>query len=102
MKPLTQRQAELTSLLAQGMSAKEIADELGVAVTTAQTMLQQARERVGAKNVAHLVAISISRGFINALCVCLIVSMICQHGDAMRRIGAKRPTRRNAEIAIVV
>lgn len=102
MKPLTQRQAELTGLLAQGMSAKEIAGQLGIAVTTAQTTLQQARERVGAKTVAHLVAISISRGFINVLCLVLIVSMLVQTSDAMRRMGSKRPTRRNEEIAIVI
>lgn len=84
------------------MSAKEIADQLGVAVTTAQTMLQQARERVGAKNVAHLVAIAISKGFINVLPVLLIVAMLANHGDALRRSGVKRPTRRYEEVAVVI
>lgn len=99
---LTKRQSEAVTLTAQGMSAKQIADQLGIAVTTTQKMLAEARERVGAKTVAHLVAIAISKGFINVLCLVLIVSMLVQTSDAMRRMGSKRPTRRNEEIAIVI
>lgn len=101
MKPLTHRQAVATELLAQGKGCKEVARELGIAVATAQTMLAQARERVGAKTVAHLVAISIKEGFINVVCIALIVVMCAEHSDALRRAGMKRPTRRIDEVAIV-
>ncbi len=101
MKKPTQRQAEAIALLAQGASCKEVARQLGVAVTTAQTMLAQARERVGAKTVAHLVALSITHGFIRVLPVILCAVMLLCTDDGMRRNSkSQRMTRREAEVQI--
>ncbi|HET8789952.1 MAG TPA: helix-turn-helix transcriptional regulator [Modicisalibacter sp.] len=94
MNQLTPRQATVASLHAQGMDSKQVAEALGIAVNTARVTLQQARERVGARNVAHLVAISISKGFIQTLCIALVVSSLLSPFDAVRSKTSLRLTRR--------
>jgi DNA-binding CsgD family transcriptional regulator len=76
MNNLTPRQAALTALAAQGLSSKKIAAIAGIAESTSRVTLQQARERIGAKSVAHLVAIAISRGWIAPLLLAITVSAI--------------------------
>jgi DNA-binding NarL/FixJ family response regulator len=46
MKPLTQRQAQVAERVAQGLTNKEIASELGVSVETVRTHVQEAAERL--------------------------------------------------------
>lgn len=97
---LTPRQAQVVELHAQGMTGKEVARELGVAVGTAQNILAQARERIGAKTVAHLVAISISKGFIQTLCLALTLAMLVGADDGIRNRVKQRVVRRHEVVAI--
>lgn len=94
MKPLTQRQATLTALAAQGMGSKEIARELGIAVNTARVTLQQARERTDCRNTAHLVAKALSNGWIKSLCLALALTTAMDTGtDKLRVTASIRLTR---------
>lgn len=95
MNNLTPRQAALTALAAQGLSSKKIAVIAGITESTSRVTLQQARERIGAKSVAHLVAIAISRGWIAPLLVALMVSAISPDVHMQRtrsRTGGTRHT----------
>lgn len=55
---------EVVVLLAQGLTAKRIARKLGISPYTIRTYIQDAREEVGAKTAAELVATAIRRGYI--------------------------------------
>lgn len=59
---LTSRQREILKLLAQGMSAKEIAFQLGIAVKTAEAHRAQIMERLGIHDVPGLVKYAIRVG----------------------------------------
>lgn len=59
---LTSRQREILKLLAQGMSAKEIAFQLGIAVKTAEAHRAQIMERLGIRDVPGLVKYAIRVG----------------------------------------
>lgn len=59
---LTSRQREILTLLAQGMSAKEIAFQLGIAVKTAEAHRAQIMERLGIRDVPGLVKYAIRVG----------------------------------------
>lgn len=97
MKPLTQRQATLTALAAQGMGCKEIARELGIAVNTARATLQQARERTDSRNTTHLVAKSLINGWIKVACLALALCLLMGTGDfdKMRRPVARIRVQRS-------
>ncbi|MBN8867135.1 MAG: helix-turn-helix transcriptional regulator [Solirubrobacterales bacterium] len=58
---LTPRQAEVTALLAGGLRHQEIADRLGVSVPHVRRLARQARERVGARTTAELIASTVTR-----------------------------------------
>lgn len=97
MITLTPRQIELTNLASKGMDSQDIADAVGIKVNTVRITLQQARERVGAKNIAHLVAISIRKGLI-----CLVaVAMLTGTDDAMRRSGKTRIARKAEQVQMI-
>lgn len=93
---LTQRQTEIVELLASGLTAEQAADRLSRAVPTVRRHIQLAYERVGARNTAHLVAISISRGFIKALCLTLAISMLTGTDDALRH---RPPARTRQQVS---
>ena len=61
---LTNRELECIKLVADGGSAKEIGQLIGVAPRTVEKHLDQARLKLGAKNRAHLVAAAFSIGLI--------------------------------------
>ena len=92
MNNLTPRQAALTALAAQGLSSKKIAVIAGITESTSRVTLQQARERIGAKSVAHLVAIAISRGWIAPLLLAITVSAISPdvHMQRLRSNGGRQ------------
>lgn len=101
---LTKRQTEIVELLASGLTAEQTAEKLSRAVPTVRRHIQLAYERVGARNTAHLVAISISRGFIKALCLFLVVSL-CNgnsHIEGLRRNAPKRMTQRFEAMSAIV
>jgi DNA-binding NarL/FixJ family response regulator len=61
---LTPRQREILQLLAEGRSAKEIADALGISARTAEFHKYQMMERLGLRHSAELVHFAIKHGIV--------------------------------------
>lgn len=61
---LTARELEVLAAMAQGMAAKAIARELGLAVKTVENHKARVFEKLGAKNQANAVAIASARGLL--------------------------------------
>ena len=61
---LTLREREIVSLIATGLSAKEVAAELRIAPRTVEGHLENCRHKFGARNRIHLVVRCASLGFI--------------------------------------
>jgi DNA-binding NarL/FixJ family response regulator len=59
---LTPRQLQILGLLAEGKSVSAMAKELGLSISTVSTHLGLARERLGARSSAELVALAERRG----------------------------------------
>ena len=94
---LTNRQTEVVERLAIGANCEDIAIEFNRSVLTIRTHVKQACERLEAKNIANLVAISIRRGLI-----CLVaVAMLTGTDDAMRRSGKTRIARRADQVQMI-
>jgi DNA-binding NarL/FixJ family response regulator len=62
---LTPREVEVLSLVARGLSNKEIGDKLGIAVGTAKMHVQKVLEKLGAADRTHAVTIAIERGILH-------------------------------------
>lgn len=93
---LTNRQTEVVERLAIGANCEDIAIEFNRSVLTIRTHVKQACERLEAKNIANLVAISIRRGLI-----CLVaVAMLTGTDDAMRRTSKTRIAKREVEVQL--
>jgi DNA-binding CsgD family transcriptional regulator len=54
---LTSRERDVAQMCARGCSAKEIARELGIAVTTVNTLKQRAYQRLGVRRQSELIAL---------------------------------------------
>lgn len=63
---LTSRQREVLQLIAEGLSTKEIAEELGISTKTAQTHRAKLMGRVGIRKASSLVRYAIREGIISA------------------------------------
>jgi len=63
---LTTRQREVLQLIAEGLSTKEIANELGISLKTAQTHRANVMDRVGVHKVSNLVRYAIREGIVSA------------------------------------
>lgn len=63
---LTDRELEVLSLMAQGLSSREIAVRVFVSENTIEYHRRQILSRIGARNVAQAVSIAIGRGLIGA------------------------------------
>ncbi|MEE3326821.1 MAG: response regulator transcription factor [Myxococcota bacterium] len=63
---LTARQREVLQLIAEGLSTKEIATELGISLKTAQTHRANVMDRVGVHKVSSLVRLAIREGLVAA------------------------------------
>ena len=61
---LTPREAEVLSLVAQGLSNKEIAEKLGTASGTIKMHVQNVIAKLGASDRTHAVTIGIQRGIL--------------------------------------
>ncbi len=61
---LSERQAECLGLAAQGLTWRQIALELGISPGTVRGHLLRARERLGAENTTHAVALALGRAAI--------------------------------------
>lgn len=62
---LTTRQREVLQLIAEGLSTKEIANELGISLKTAQTHRANVMGRVGVHKVSGLVRFAIREGIVS-------------------------------------
>jgi DNA-binding NarL/FixJ family response regulator len=63
---LTARQLEVLTLLAQGLSAKEVAFKLDLSTKTVETHRAQLMERLGLRSLAALVLYAVRHGLISA------------------------------------
>ncbi|MEU2724030.1 helix-turn-helix transcriptional regulator [Streptomyces smyrnaeus] len=64
--PLTARQHEALLWTAQGCTAQEAADRMGVSLDTVRWLLRTTHRRLGARSAAHAVALAMARGLITA------------------------------------
>lgn len=65
VSPLTPRQTSVLQLRAHGLSEREIGHLLVIAAGTVQKHLSAARERLGAVDTPHAVALAMHYGFIS-------------------------------------
>lgn len=63
---LTSRQRQVLGLVAQGLTTKEVAAELGISVKTAQTHRAKVMSRVGVRKASALVRYAVREGFVSA------------------------------------
>lgn len=64
-KELTKREKEVLKLISEGLTSEEIAKELKISQRTVDAHRANAMQRIGANNSAHLVAMSITHGWVN-------------------------------------
>ncbi|HEX8345052.1 MAG TPA: helix-turn-helix transcriptional regulator [Actinoplanes sp.] len=62
---LTPRQLQVSQLLAEGLTDRQIARRLDVASSTASQLVDQLRRRLCARNRAHAVALAYQHGFLS-------------------------------------
>lgn len=65
-KVLTGREEDILDLLAHGLSSKEVARQLGISPRTVEHRLASIKEKLGARNVTHAVAMAVARHLIDA------------------------------------
>lgn len=63
-RELTSREAEVLQLIAEGLSNKQIASELGISVKTVEKHRQQVMNKVGIHEIAGLTRYAISKGMV--------------------------------------
>ena len=63
-KAITPRQAELIALYASGVDLRDIASRKFLSYSTVQSTLASAKDRVGARNLAHLAVLCVEFGLI--------------------------------------
>ena len=63
---LTRRQLQVLVLVAQGGTSRMIAEELGIARDTVRTHAEAMKHRLGARTLAHAVAIGFEYGILQA------------------------------------
>lgn len=78
---LTKRQSQIVTLLAQGNTAEQCADSMHRSINTIRKHVSIACDRAEARNVTHLVALSISKGWINVAFSVLFAVMLLGDGS---------------------
>jgi DNA-binding NarL/FixJ family response regulator len=61
---LTERERQIYLLLAEGLSSKEIAAQLGISVHTAETHRTRIMDKLGLHGIAELVLNAVRRGLV--------------------------------------
>jgi DNA-binding CsgD family transcriptional regulator len=64
---LTSREIDVLSLVAEGLSSKEIAQRLEIAPSTVESHLESAKSKLGARSRPNLVARAIAYGLVHPL-----------------------------------
>lgn len=62
-QPLTPREAEVLTLLAGGLTSKQIADRLGIGLTTVVSHRRNIMEKLGIRSVAGLAVYALTAGY---------------------------------------
>ncbi len=65
VSPLTEREKEIVALIAEGLTSREIADQLCISIKTVETHRARIMEKLGVKNVAELIRYAIKAGIVN-------------------------------------
>ena len=103
---LTEMEANYLVRVANGMTQKEVARELGRSQETVKKGLQRAYQRLGAASVITAVTKAQAKGWIRyagkaAMCALLSVAMLAGTDDAMRRSGKTRIARKAEEVQTI-
>lgn len=103
---LTEMEANYLVRVANGMTQKEVARELGRSQETVKKGLQRAYQRLGAASVITAVTKAQAKGWIRyagkiAMCALLSVAMLTGTDDAMRRSGKTRIARKAEEVQAI-
>lgn len=61
---VTPRELEVVALVADGLSAKEIATNLGIAQRTVERHIENVREKMMSRNSAHMAAEAVRSGLV--------------------------------------
>ncbi|HEY6917015.1 MAG TPA: helix-turn-helix transcriptional regulator, partial [Allosphingosinicella sp.] len=59
---LTRRENEILNLVATGLSAKEVANKIGIAPRTVERHIENVRMKMRARNRAHMIAQAVASG----------------------------------------
>lgn len=62
---LTRRESEVLGLVANGLSAKEVAHEIGIAPRTVERHIENVRMKMRARNRAHMIAQAVATGILD-------------------------------------
>ena len=62
---LTPRESEVLELVANGLSAKEVAHQIGIAPRTVERHIENVRMKMRARNRAHMVAQAVVTGVLD-------------------------------------
>lgn len=65
-QPLSGREAEVLTLVARGLSSKQIAERLGIGLTTVISHRRNISEKLGIRSVAGLVVYALAAGYVAA------------------------------------
>jgi DNA-binding CsgD family transcriptional regulator len=89
MVELTKTQIKVVQALSDGLTAEEVASMHFRSVSTIRKHIEQSRERLGARNITHMVKIALQQGLINSIILAVIISSACSdHG--FRRARSQR------------
>lgn len=76
MSELTKTQITVVQLLSDGNTVGEIADYRFRSLGTIRKHVEQAKQRLGAKTIGHLVKLALLQGVIHSVFVCLIAQQV--------------------------
>ena len=62
---LTRRETDIIERIANGYSAKEVAQQVRIAPRTVERHIENARHKLGAKNTAHLITRAVMTGLLS-------------------------------------
>ena len=89
--PITKREKQVLSYTANGMSAEEVGEHLGISKRTVEAHLLNSRAKLFARNTINAVAIAMRRGLIIAL-VGVVIGM-----SIIGSISSIRPRQFNGD-----
>jgi DNA-binding CsgD family transcriptional regulator len=87
---LTKTQIKVVQALSDGLTAEEVAGMRFRSVSTIRKHIEQARERLGARNVTHMVKLAIQQGLIHSVLLAVVIASTCSD-QGFRRARSPRP-----------